>query len=568
MKVLSKMVILAAACVAPLTAAAPAAAPRDITLAVVNGERVLDSDLLALFSSRHSGHAKFLGGEAEARTFLKIVIEDRLLVQEARALGIDRQDAVMAAVEELENTRSRDALLKLELDEKAKPGAAEIQAAYEQMRRVYQVRQILVGTRTEAQEIHAALMSGADFQTLARTCSLARSASRGGVMMTMWGKSSEEWETVVFAMEPGEISSVIETPDGFEVVRLENYADVEPQPIEKAQPEIQNVLSKRKLAHRREQFSEELWSKHKGAVVLSPLDPTAMLSAGPDTVVATWEGGGKLLVREVATAEELNAWAALPVSAWRKEVDSRVRRTVNDALAIREAGARKLHETPAVATEVATYRDYISEAILFRDHIFRELSVTDDEIRRYFDEHRTEFIEPEQRRVAQIMLTSRAEADTVTKDLAAGATFEDLAKKYSRDFATARTGGDLGWVAASSVPPAFKAVWSLAAGSVGEPVQHENKWHIIKVLEVRPPRQLEWTEAADRVRERLLEVKKTAARKHWIEKLTEIATVKIDDAAIKRFVSQNEMDSGDAPAPQHAVPAAPVQGGHGKPPVR
>ena len=107
--------------------------------------------MVNLFSDRHSGHAKFLGGNAEAREFLKIVIDDKLLVQEAYELGLDSNPTILQLASELEQKRTEAYLIKTEIDDKAKPSPEEIKKIWETLTFVYQVRQIAVDTKQEAE---------------------------------------------------------------------------------------------------------------------------------------------------------------------------------------------------------------------------------------------------------------------------------------------------------------------------------------------------------------------------------------------------------------------------------
>lgn len=64
-----------------------------------------------------------------------------------------------------------------------------------------------------------------------------------------------------------------------------------------------------------------------------------------------------------------------------------------------------------------------------------------------------------------------------------GEDFATLAQSYSDDKASAVKGGDLGWVSADAVVPAFRdAMDHLQEGEVSDPVQTPFGWHLIQVL--------------------------------------------------------------------------------------
>jgi len=477
-----------------------------------------------LFSDRHSGHAKFLGGNAEAREFLKIVIDDKLLVQEAYELGLDSNPTILQLASELEQKRTEAYLIKTEIDDKAKPSPEEIKKIWETLTFVYQVRQIAVDTKQEAEEIRYAILHGTDIELFARDCSHAGSRTHGGHQIVTWGQMEPAWESTIFALQPGELSPVIATRNGFEVVLVENRVDVERPPLDKVTGRIESALLQRRLEERKKQFSDELWAKYH--VVTLPV----AANAAPDTVVATWDGG-QLLLKDAGNRNDL-------------------RPTINAPLVALEAKARQTADVPAIAEEVRKYREYLMEGMLFRDHVFKELVVADDENQKYYEEHKAEFIAPEERHVAQILLSSEKDAAAVRQQIANGLEFTAAVKKFSRDPISAIQDGDLGWITPNKVPAAFKVVLSMKPGEISKPIQSPGGWHLIKVSEIKPARQQTFAEVKDRIAAQVLDLRKQAARKRWVEKLRAAATIEIDDAAIKDFVKANEFSG---PPPQHSL---------------
>lgn len=81
--------------------------------------------------------------------------------------------------------------------------------------------------RDLANELLKQLQNGADFTQLARTHSDDKSnAAQGGDLGTFGrGTMVKEFEDAVFALRPGQLSNVIQTPFGFHIVKVENYVE-------------------------------------------------------------------------------------------------------------------------------------------------------------------------------------------------------------------------------------------------------------------------------------------------------------------------------------------------------
>ncbi len=90
---------------------------------------------------------------------------------------------------------------------------------------------------------------------------------------------------------------------------------------------------------------------------------------------------------------------------------------------------------------------------------------------------------------SHILVATQELADQISGQLAAGASFEEIARSQSIDTATAANGGDLGWYSQYDVEAAFwSATSGLAPGQVSAPFQTPFGWEIVRVTETSPDR--------------------------------------------------------------------------------
>jgi peptidyl-prolyl cis-trans isomerase C len=527
-----------------------------LKVATVNGDAITIKDLRSQFKNRHGGHTKFLGGEEELRTFLRITIEDRLLLQEAYALGLDSDPAVKTATDAFEINKAGDYLVKVEVDQKSEPSADDVRAVWDNYGNfLVQVREIGVAKRTEAEEIRTSLLHGGDAEALARSCSLLMTRQNGGLRRMGWGADEPPREGIILALEPGDVSPVLEIDGGFLIVRCEARLDAMRPEFEQVKEAIAGILRKRMKEARQHDLSSEVWNKYHAQIVAPDLGVAsiaAALASAQDTVVAKWDGG-QLTVRQSTTPDEMNSLATLSAEEGRHRLENSIRATVNASLFGIEARARKLNEVPEIAGAVTDFREKLMLDALYGEHILKNFKISDDDARVYYEAHKASFFEPEKRRVAQILVSSERDAKAVVAQLAKGADFAQLASAKSRDITTSGSGGDLGWITADHVPPAFSAVLKLPAGKYTQPIRTVAGWHVIKVTDLQPKRALSFDESRQRASSAVSEEKKRAMREVWMKKLRDAAEISVDDNAIREFVKANPLDP-TKPAPAMDMP--------------
>lgn len=118
---------------------------------------------------------------------------------------------------------------------------------------------------------------------------------------------------------------------------------------------------------------------------------------------------------------------------------------------------------------------------------------SEENMRIYYKEHLDQF---ESACAAHILVPTKAEADTIGKQLKAAkdkaATFAELAKSKSKDPGSGANGGDLGCASPSGYVEPFKdAVRNQKIGEIGDPVQTQFGFHIIRVDKREPVKTFE-----------------------------------------------------------------------------
>ncbi len=196
------------------------------------------------------------------------MISEKLLIQEAKNMGLEEDEEVLEQIRKITEQILVQVLIEREILDKVKVSDEEIAEYYEENKNDFiekeqvHIGNILVETEEEAQDILEQLKAGGDFSEIAKEKSIGPSAAQGGDLGYLTkGTIVSEIEDVVFALEVGKISDVIQTEFGFHILKLLDKKPEIIKPIEEVKEDIIQILLPIKQKEAFENLLEELKSK-------------------------------------------------------------------------------------------------------------------------------------------------------------------------------------------------------------------------------------------------------------------------------------------------------------------
>lgn len=271
-----------------LPAAAQAAKTEDRIVAVVNSDLIMLSDVKhelepeqARIRRQHRGDELAQRLKMAEYMALTKMIERRLQLQEAKARGVDvSEQEVKQAVEQMKrqgetldasdplnarNVRDQLTLLKV-VDREVRSGVmvgdAEMKRYYQEHRdrfalpEEYTLSQILIQPRSpddtaealaKARRVMNELKRGEKFEDLAIQYSDGPNASRGGRLgLVRQGELVPAIERAIAPLSPGGTSDIVETAEGFHIIRVEDKKPKQFRPFEEVKFEIQGLVFQQK----------------------------------------------------------------------------------------------------------------------------------------------------------------------------------------------------------------------------------------------------------------------------------------------------------------------------------
>ena len=175
---------------------------------------------------------------------------------------------------------------------------------------------------------------------------------------------------------------------------------------------------------------------------------------------------------------------------------------------------------------------------LLDTNVLQKIAVTEEESKKFYNNNPNLFKQTEQIKASHILIKvapdaeeskkiqARKKIEAVQKKVRQGEDFGLLAKTSSEG-PTAQRKGDLGYFGRGRMVKPFEdAVFALNVGEVSEIVETQFGYHLIKVIDKKPPRTIPYKEVQQKLEQHLKNEKEKTEIQGYIENLKKSATIK------------------------------------------
>lgn len=203
-----------------------------------------------------------------------------------------------------------------------------------------------------------------------------------------------------------------------------------------------------------------------------------------------------------------------------------------------------------------------AEAVVKRE---LKVNVTDDEVKKFYDDNPSRFEQPEQVHAAHILLATKdlktnvelpedkkaaklKLAEELVKRARAGEDFAKLAKEYSEDPGSKDKGGEYTFPRGQMVAEFEAAAFALSPGQVSDVVTTQFGYHVIKVLDKIPAKKVEFAKMSSEIKEYLAQQAVGKQLPEYLVQLKKDAGIQILDEKLK---AEQDAVAGTGMPPGH-----------------
>ncbi|MBM3251526.1 MAG: hypothetical protein FJZ11_01915 [Candidatus Omnitrophica bacterium] len=202
----------------------------------------------------------------DKKAILGEFMRQQLLVQEAKRRGLDKEKEIADAAREFMSGLLVQEILTEET-ENITASSKEIEDYYNVMKArftettQYRVREIVVDSESQANQILIEILRGGDFASMAKLNSKSASAAQGGDLGFIELPKFPKFDIAVASLDIGKVSNVFQGPDGYYIIKLEGKKGGKQQSLSEAWDKIKEEVTAGKRNQKIMDLTEQLKQK-------------------------------------------------------------------------------------------------------------------------------------------------------------------------------------------------------------------------------------------------------------------------------------------------------------------
>ncbi len=510
------------------------------TVATINGEPITLEEFnqeLSMLSEGTGGNEKV--AKEKRIELLKRLINTRLIIQEARRMGLDELKELKERVDVFSKVALRDELMERQI-KNIKPDENEVEKIYRESIKELKVKSISFEKEEDARRMEGAVREGKDFDETLKNFAADKK-----------GKASEEGDYLkyksllpeiagaVSKMKIGSISPVIRIRSGFVIFKLEDIRFPD-DPLVKERVRLEVLGRKQKEAF--EKYDRTLRTKYAkvNEVLLESLDfeskdPGFEKLLKDKRVLAEIKGEKPITVGDLADTMRQQLFHGVERAVEAKKLNKRKNEILEEMLHKRvlrkEALRLGVDKTEAYKNKVREYENSLVFGAFIQKAVVPDVKLKEEELKAYYGQHIKDYTYPEMMKMSNLVFEKRESAEKTILALKKGTDFQWV-KANAEGQLDRNTKGILDLdgrlLITRDLPEELRKVISGAkAGDFRLYQNPENYFYVVYIQEVILSRPQPYEEAREKVAKKVYDDKLKRAVEDYADQLRAVSDVKV-----------------------------------------
>ena len=510
------------------------------TVATINGEPITLEEFnqeLSMLSEGTGGNEKVT--KEKRIELLKRLINTRLIIQEARRMGLDELKELKERVDVFSKVALRDELMERQI-KNIKPDENEVEKIYRESIKELKVKSISFEKEEDARRMEGAVREGKDFDETLKN-----------FVEDKKGKASEEGDYLkyksllpeiagaVSKMKIGSISPVIRIRSGFVIFKLEDIRFPD-DPLVKERVRLEVLGRKQKEAF--EKYDRTLRTKYAkvNEVLLESLDfeskdPGFEKLLKDKRVLAEIKGEKPITVGDLADTMRQQLFHGVERAVEAKKLNKRKNEILEEMLHKRvlrkEALRLGVDKTEAYKNKVREYENSLVFGAFIQKAVVPDVKLQEEELKAHYGQHIKDYTYPEMMKMSNLVFEKRESAEKAIVALKKGTDFRWVKVNAEGQLdRNARGILDLDGrlLITRDLPEELrKAISGAKPGDFRLYQNPENYFYVVYIQEVVPSRPQPYEEAREKVAQKVYDDRLKRAVEDYADQLRAVSDVKV-----------------------------------------
>jgi parvulin-like peptidyl-prolyl isomerase len=449
-------------------------------LAVVDGDPITEGDIEYSLTVSHRREDLSSAGDLKLSDYVEKLVDDRLIVDEARRSGLDQLPEIKKAIDAFILRESVVRLHDEEIVGKVSFTDDEIKDFYRENYEQVTLGLIEVTSEEIAEEIIDQLHQGGDFEEIARTYSMHISRENGGTVVYRKGMIPTYFMEAITLLQPGEFSDTINAMNKYYIVKFFGKEEAPwGEEFDKLKGRIENAIRQQKEKERSDEYLEYLRQK-ANIKINKDLLAEIQLDGGTGER-EKWAEDTRPLVEIDTTTRTAGDFVRIARPSTRRTKEDILKIWIDRTLVDLEALSRHYEREPQFKRMVYRYENQLLKNIFIKRVIVPQIDISEEMVKEYYENNQESFTKPDLYNIQQITLKDSDEAQVILENLQNGADFSWWAKTKSID-SSASKGGNAGWLQKSALPaPVKEIIDTLQPGDLTPILEVNSNYMIVRL---------------------------------------------------------------------------------------
>jgi len=537
------IVLVIALSLSPLAGQRAFSADEATVLTVVNGDTITTADLDSALVKTHRGLGMQAKTDFDYKKLLTKMVNDKLILQEAEALGMGEDEVTLAKLQKGRTDNARRMYVREQFQPVINIPEVEIAEYFDKMYWKMQFRTISVPEYDKAEKLIEAIKNGAPMDSLAEALSYDSRRYKGGLHNLKFWADIENIDRVQCAnLKPGELTQPYKYRDVLRILRVEQRLPADSADLPRFEAKIKAVLSVDKKKQAWQDFVADLRAGNPliiDSTILSNIAKDADKILQVDFLKGTDNPVISINDEFLVTDNELRKEISHSVmtagnSPFEVLMDKAIESKSEGLLLVHAAARSGFLDHPQVMKQYEASHDSARIEAFLSEMVVSQIVFSRDEFEQYYNEHLDEYREPDEFQLASIYVNSREKADEVVARLKDGADFRFVARQFSTE--EIDIDEEKEWVSLGIFPDSLQtALALLAVGQTSQAFQAGRNWIVFKVKGRRPGRVKTMQEVDMRIREIMFQRKFEETLDKHLQTLKDNSIIEDNTAEIEKY---------------------------------